>query len=178
MSMRRMDEQAEPCESASVSNGLALSVTIVLVTSFTPSYLPCLTCFHTHCVILTLILAASYLLSFSLLAPSMTSYSSHCIVQLPAVCHSESCTNHFKAHHHTRRLLLAIILAASILIAILLIVVRLIASCSLRHAHHVMLIVSCSSYRAQYFVLNMSCRIYQHSFVSTRSVVVVYIDVH
>ena len=149
------DERAEPCESASVSSGLALSIAIVLVASLTPSYSPrltrrvlltivlatgtlitsysslcivqllgvsvtlraaltlsqsspsyspCLTCNHTRRVLLAIILAAgtlidiiltaSYPLSFSPPAPSLTLYSSRCIVQLPAVCHSESCANH------------------------------------------------------------------------------------
>ena len=90
------DEQAEPCESASVSSGLALSIAIVLVASFTPSYSPQLTCHVLLAIVLAagtlidIILTVSYLLSFSPPAPSFTSYSSCCIVQLPAVCHSES----------------------------------------------------------------------------------------
>jgi len=125
------DEQAEPYESTSDSNGLALTTTIVLVTSFTPSYLLHLTCSHTRRVLLAVILAASYLLLFSPLAPSLTSYLSHCIVQLPAVCHSESCANHVTKlaiiritsylqsysscliRHYTRHVLLALILTVS-----------------------------------------------------------------
>jgi len=82
-----------------------------------PSYLPCLTCNHTRRVLLPIVLAAgtlidikltaSYPLSFSPPAPWLTSYSSRCIVQLPAVCHSESCSNHVTK--------LAIILAVSYL---------------------------------------------------------------
>jgi len=79
------DERAESCESASISNGLVLSIAIVLVASFTPLYLPCLTCSHTHRMLLALILATSYSLSSSPLAPSLTLYSSLCIVQLPGV---------------------------------------------------------------------------------------------
>jgi len=84
-----------------------------------PSYSPRLTCNHTHHVLLAIILAtgtlidiilaASYLRSFSPLAPSLTSYSLRCIVQLPAICHSESCANHVTK--------LAIILAASYLLS-------------------------------------------------------------
>jgi len=69
-----------------------------------PSYSPRLTCNHTRRILLAIvlaagtlidiILAASYPLSFSPPAPSLTSYLSRCIVQLPAVCHSESCANH------------------------------------------------------------------------------------
>jgi len=139
------DERAEPYESASVSNGLALSIAIILIVSFTPSYSPHLTCSHTHHVLLALILAASYSLSFLPPAPSLTLYSSRCIVQLPAVCHSDSCANHFKARHHTRHLLLAIVLTTGILIAILLIVIMLIASCSSRHTHCIVLNASCST---------------------------------
>jgi len=58
---------------------------IILLVSFMPSYLPCLTRFHTHHVLLALILAVSYLLSSLLPAPSLTSYSSLCIVQLPSM---------------------------------------------------------------------------------------------
>jgi len=83
-----------------------------------PSYSPRLTCNHTCRVLLAIvlaagtlidiILAASYPLLFSPPAPSLTSYSSCCIVQLPTVCHSESCANHVTK--------LAIILAASYLL--------------------------------------------------------------
>jgi len=69
-----------------------------------PSYSPRLTCNHTCRVLLAIVLStgtlidiiltASYPLSFSPPAPSLTLYSSHCIVQLPAACHSESCANH------------------------------------------------------------------------------------
>ena len=62
----------------------------ILVASFSPPYLSRLSCHHTRCVLLALILATSYLLSSSPPAPSLTSYSSMGIVQLPGVCHSES----------------------------------------------------------------------------------------
>jgi len=84
-----------------------------------PSYSPHLTCNHTRRVLLAIVLTAgtlidiilaeSYLLSFSPPEPSLTSYSSRCIVQLPTVCHSESCANHVTK--------LAIILAASYLLS-------------------------------------------------------------
>jgi len=44
--------------------------------------------------LIDIILATSYPLLFSPPVPSLISYSSRCIVQLPAVCHSESCANH------------------------------------------------------------------------------------
>jgi len=129
-----------------------------------------------------LILVTVYLLSFSPPAPSLTSYSSRCIVQLPAVCHSESCANHVTK--------LAIILAVSYLQSYSprptcyrprrrrcahdrypphscrAHRVVLIASCSSRRAHRVVLITShssrcdhrvvfissCSSRRAQHVV--------------------------
>ena len=84
-----------------------------------PSYSPRLTCNHTRRVLLAIvlaagtlidiILAASYPLAFSPPAPSLTSYASRCIVQLPTVCHSESCANHVTK--------LAIILTASYLLS-------------------------------------------------------------
>jgi len=55
---------------------LATSYSLILAASYSPT------------------LPASYPLSFSPPAPSLTSYSSRCIVQLPAGCHSESCANH------------------------------------------------------------------------------------
>jgi len=121
--------------------------------------------------LIDIILAASYPLSFSPPAPSLTSYSSRCIVHLPTVCHSDSCTNHITK--------LAIILAASYLLSSSLLAVCsspsssqsscsscrvhlivLIASCSSRLAHRVVLIASCSSRRAQ--------RIVQTPFALTR----------
>jgi len=98
--------------------GISVTLRAALTLSqSSPSYSPCLTCNYTRRVLLAIvlaastlidiILAASYPLSFSPLAPSLTSYSSRCIVQLPAVCHSESCANHVTK--------LAIILAASYL---------------------------------------------------------------
>jgi len=131
------------------------------------------------------LLATSYSLSSLPLVSSLTSYSSLCIVQLPGVSvtlraaltmlqSSQSYSlrptcyrprRRQRAHRHpphscrTHR-------------------VMLIPLCSSRHAHRVMLIASCSSRRAQRVVLNASCRICQLSFVSARSVVVAYLDVH
>jgi len=76
------DERAEPCESASISSGLALSIAIVLVASFTPSYSPQLT----RHVLLAIILAAGTLIDIVLLTVYCT--TSRCL------CHSESCANH------------------------------------------------------------------------------------
>jgi len=100
----------------------SVSVTLrdaLTLSQSSPSYSPHLTCNHTHRVLLAIVLAAgtlidiilavSYPLSFSPPAPSLTSYSSHCIVQLPAVCHSERCANHVTK--------LAIILAVSYLLS-------------------------------------------------------------
>jgi len=85
--------------------GVSVTLRAVLTLSqSSPSYSPHLTCNHTRRVLLAIVLAAGtlidiiltafYPLSFSPLAPSLTSYSSRCIVQLPTVCHSESYTNH------------------------------------------------------------------------------------
>jgi len=143
-----------------------------------PSYSPRRTCSRTHRVLLALILAAAYSLSFSLPAPSLTSYWSRCIVQLPAVCHSESCANHVTK--------LAIILAVSYLQSYSLRPTcyrprRRCPHCHPPHsrcAHRVVLIALCSSGRTHRVVLYGSYRICQLSFVSARSVVVAYIDVH
>jgi len=76
------------------------------------------------------LLATSYSLSSSPLAPSLTSYSSLCIVQLPSVSVtlraaltlSQSSLSYSPrlTCNHTRRVLLAIILAAGTLIDIIL----------------------------------------------------------
>jgi len=108
-------------------------------------------------------------------------YSSHCIVQLPTVCHSERCANHVTKlaiilaasylQSYSPRPMAIVLADGSVLIAILLIVVVLIASCSSRRAHRVVLIASCSSRRAQQVVLIASCssRLAQHivSYLST-----------
>ena len=118
---------------------LAKAQVLVIACRFPlPSYSLRYTCSHTRHVLLALILAASYSLSFLQLAPSVTSYSSRGMVQLPAVCHSESCTNHVTklaiilvtsysplysqclTHSHTRRVLLAIVLATGPLMDIIL----------------------------------------------------------
>jgi len=76
------------------------------------------------------LLATSYLLSSSLLAPSLTSYSSLCIVQLPDVSvtlraaltlsqSSPSYSLHLTCNH-TCRVLLAIVLATGTLVDIIL----------------------------------------------------------
>jgi len=101
-----------PCVSVTLRAALTLSQS-------SPSYSPRLTCNHTRRVLLAIVLATStlidiiltvsYPLSFSPPAPSLTSYSSRCIIQLPTVCHSESCANHVTK--------LAIILAASYLLS-------------------------------------------------------------
>jgi len=76
-----IDERPEPCESASVSSGLALSIAIVLVASLMPSYSPRLT----RHVLLAIVLAAGTLIDIVLLTVYCT--TSRCL------CHSESCAN-------------------------------------------------------------------------------------
>jgi len=195
----RSDEGAEPCGSTSVSNGLALCIdivlvaflatllaaiptavkhidilliNIVLVTSYCTTSCRC-SChpesFTNHVTKLAIILAASYSLSSSPPPPSLTSYSSLRIVQLPGVCHSGAVLTMSQSsplyssrlsRHHTRCVLLAIVLTASVLIAILSRHARrivLIVSCSSRRAHRVTLIASCSSRRAHRVVLIASC---------------------
>jgi len=74
------DERAEPCESAIVSSGLVLSIAIVLVASFTPSYSPTLT----HHVLLAIVLAAGTLIDIVLAASYPLSFSP------PAACSAPS----------------------------------------------------------------------------------------
>jgi len=75
------DERAKPCESASVRSSLALSIAIVLVVSFTPSYSLRLT----HRILLAIVLATGTLVDIVLLTVYGT--TSRCLF------HSESCTN-------------------------------------------------------------------------------------
>jgi len=114
--------------------------------------------------LIDIILAASYPLSSSLLAPSLTSYSSLCIVQLPgvsvtlraALTMSQSLQSYSprptcyrphrwrRAHRHpphSRRAHRVVF----------------ISSCSSRRAHRVVLIASCSTRRAHRVMLNASC---------------------
>ena len=120
---------------------------VLTMSQTSPSYSPHPTRYHPRRVLLALIVTTFYSLSSSPPAPSLTSYSLLCILQLPGVCHSESCANHVTklaiilaasyllsfsprlTHSHSRHVLLAIVLTTGILIAILLIVVVLIASC-------------------------------------------------
>jgi len=91
-----------------------------------PSYSSHLSHYHTCCDSLV----ASYSLSSSPLAPSLTSYSSLCIVQLPgvsvtlraALTLSQSLPSYSPrlTCNHTRRVLLAVVLAAGTLIDIIL----------------------------------------------------------
>jgi len=164
------------------------------------SYSPRLTCNYTRRVLLAIvlatgtlidiILAASYPLSFSLLAPSLTSYSSLCIVQLPCVSVTlraaltmSQCSQSYsphptcyrprrrrRAHHHPPHHHPPHSCRAHRVVFI--------SSCSSRCAHRVVLIALCSSRGAQRVVLIALCRICQLSFVSARSVVVAYKDVH
>ena len=96
------------------------------------------------------LLAASYSLSSSSLVPSLTSYSSLCIVQLPSICvtlraaltlsqsspPAPSLTSYsvHLTHFHTRRFLLAIVLAAGTLIDIVLLTVYCTTSWCLCHS--------------------------------------------
>ena len=102
--LRCMVQLPAVCHSESCANHVT-KLAIILVASYSPLYSLRLTCTHTRRVLL----AVSDSLSFSPPAPSLTSYLSRCIVQLPAVCHSESCTNHVTK--------LAIILTASYLLS-------------------------------------------------------------
>ena len=62
------DERAKPCESASVSNGLALSIAIVLAVSYLLLYSPRLTSSHTRHLLIAIILAAGILIDIVLIA--------------------------------------------------------------------------------------------------------------
>jgi len=158
--LRRSDEQAEPCVSASVSNSLALCIDIILDTSYSlsfllpaismilyssprivplpatvpvtlravltmsqtsPSYSARPTSYHPCRVLLTFIVAISYLLSSSLPVSSLTSYSSLWILQLPGVTKLAIIlaashlllSSRYLTRTHSRHVLLANILAAS-----------------------------------------------------------------
>jgi len=137
--LRRSDEQAEPCISASVSNGLPLCIDIILAASYSLSSSPRLTRSHSRHVLLAIVLAAGVLIDIVLV--TVYSTTSRCL------CHSESCSNHVTkltiilaasyslsssphlTRSHSHHVLLAIVLAAGVLIAILLIVIVLIVSC-------------------------------------------------
>ena len=62
------DERAESCESASVSNGLALSIAIVLAASYLLSYSPRLTSSHTRRLLLAIVPTAGTLIDIVLVA--------------------------------------------------------------------------------------------------------------
>ena len=149
---------------------------VLTMSQSSPSYSLHPTRYRPRRVLLAIILAASYSLSSSPPAPSLTSYSSLRIVQLPPVCHSGAALTMSQSspfyssrlsRHHTRRVLLAIILTASysllssprptryrprrILLAIVLSTGVLIAILS-RHAHRVVLIALCSSHCAHRIV--------------------------
>ena len=113
--------------SMSVEPNLAKAQALVVAWRFLlPSYWSHLSRHHTH----RDLLAASYSLSSSPLAPSLTSHSSLCIVQLPgisvtlraALTLSQSSPSYSPrlTCNHTRRVLLAIVLAAGTLIDIIL----------------------------------------------------------
>ena len=137
--LRRSDEQAEPCVSASGSNGLALCIDIILTTSYLLSSSPRLTLSHSRNVLLANVIAAGILIDIVLV--TVYSTTSRCL------CHSESCANHVTklaiiltvsyslsssprlTHSHSHHILLTIVLAAGVLITILLILVGLITSC-------------------------------------------------
>jgi len=117
-----------------------------------PSYSPRPARYRHRRILLTLIVTTSYLLLSSPPAPSLTSYSSLCILQLPGVCHSESCANHVTklaiilatscslssslclTRSHSCHILLAIVLTASTLIDIVLVTVYSTTSRCLYHS--------------------------------------------
>jgi len=83
--LHRSDEQAEPCGSASVSNGLVLCIDIILAASYSLSSSLCLTHSHSRQVLLAIVLAACTLIDIVLV--TVYSSTSQCL------CHSESCAN-------------------------------------------------------------------------------------
>ena len=96
---------------------------LLTMSQTSPSYLPCPTHYRPRRVLLTLIVTTSYSLSSSPPVPSLTSYSSLCILQLPGVSvtlratltMSQSspsyspCPTRYRPH----RILLALIVATS-----------------------------------------------------------------
>jgi len=117
-----------------------------------PSYSLRPTHYRPHRVLLALIVTTSYSLSSSLPAPSLTSYSSLCILQLPSVCHYQSSTNQVTklaiilavsyslsssprlTRSHSHHILLAIVLVTSTLIDIVCVTVYSTTSRCLCHS--------------------------------------------
>jgi len=140
--------------------------------------------------------------SYSLLslpsAPSLTLYSSLCILQLPSVSvtlravltMSQSLPSYsprptcYRPHRVTRshscHVLLAIVLAASILIVILLIVVVLIASCRICQLSFISDMQSNATHvkTALLHVMIVAIGVTRGAFAGNAKCVVAYIDVH
>ena len=182
--------QAKPCVSASVSNGLALCIDIILATSYSLLSSPRLTRFHSRHVLLPIVLAAGVLIDIVLV--TVYSTTSQCL------CHSESCANHVTklaiilavsyslsssprlTRSHSRHVLLAIVLATGILIAILLIVVVLIASCRICQLYFVSNTQSNATRikTALLHVMIAAMGVTLAAFAGNAKCVVAYIDVH
>jgi len=184
------DEQAKPCGSASVSNGLALCIDIILAASYSLSSTPRLTRSHSRHILLTVVLSASTLIDIVLV--TVYSTTSRCL------CHSESCTNHVTklviilaasyllssslclTCSHSCHVLLAIVLAAGVLIAILLIVIVLIASCRICRLSFVSGTQSNATCvkTAVLHVMTAAMVVALGAFAGNAKRVVAYIDVH
>ena len=151
------------CHSESCANHVT-KLAIILIASFSPSYLPHLTHTQTRCILLALILTASYWLSSSPLAPSLTSYFSLCIVPLPSISVTLRATltmsqssplyspyptcyhlRYWHPHchppdsHHAHHVVLIALCSSCCAQRVVLITL-----CSSRCAHHIVLIASCS----------------------------------
>jgi len=120
------------------------------------------------------------------------------ILQLPGVCHSESCTNHVTkltiilaasyllsssprlTCSYSRHILLAIVLAAGVLIAILLIVIVLIASCCICQLSFVSDTQSNTTHvkTALLHLMIAAMGVTLGAFAGNAKCVVAYIDVH
>jgi len=106
---------------------------VLTMSQSSPSYSPCLTCNHTRCILLAIVLATGTLINIIL-----------------AVSYARSYSPRRRAHRHPphsrRAHRVVFILSCSSRRAHC---VVLIVSCSTRRAHRVVLIASCSSHRAQ-----------------------------
>jgi len=107
--LHRSNEQAKPCVSASVSNGLALCIDIILAASYSLSSSPHLTRSHSRHVLLTIILAVGILIAILLIVVVLIASCRIC--QLSFISNTQSNATYVKT-----TLLHVIIVAMSVML--------------------------------------------------------------